>query len=101
MVDPHVVGDDIQEQAQVTMPKSANEFTEASFAAQIGVEAVEIADVITVGALRPGAGDGGEVEVTDAEIGEVAQQRPRVTEGELGVELDAIGGARNGADQRM
>ena len=70
VVDPHVVGDNIQEQAQVILPKGANKFAEAGFAAQIGVDAVEIADVITVRALRPGGGDGGEIKVADAEIGD-------------------------------
>jgi hypothetical protein len=99
MADAHVVGDDIEEQAEVKSFEGAGEVLECGESAEFGVEAVGVADVIAVGAARAREKEWGGVEMADTEVGEVGGESCRVVESKAVMKLEAVGGA--GEEGRM
>src|SRR5262249_19636170 len=69
-------------------------------AADLGVEAVVVDDVVAVQAARPGPQGGGGVAVRHAEGVEIGDQLAGGTEGEAGVEMEAGGGLRQAPPPR-
>ena len=57
---------------------------------------VVVDDVVAVHAPLAGLGDGGEVEVADAEPFEVGQERLGLGEAEVGLELEAVASDHGG-----
>ena len=90
----HVVGHDIEDDAHVPLLQRPCERAELIQGAQFRVEHCMIHNVIAVGAARPGFEDGRQVGVADAQIGQIGHQVQGVGKGEVGIELQAIGGAQ-------
>ena len=65
---------------------------EAGAPSELGVDARAVDDVVSVAASRARREHGREVQPVDAEIDEVGQQRERVGEAEVSVQLQAVGG---------
>ena len=72
-----------------------DEDLELLFAAEFGIEARRIGDIVAVGAAAAGLEDGGGVDVSDAELAQVGDQGLRIRETESPVELEAVGGDGN------
>ena len=87
-----MVRDEVEEQPHPARGRRGGEPGEALLAAELGVEPPVINDVVAV--HRPGRGgeDRREVEVGDAELGEVGDDRGGGVEAERVVELEPVGG---------
>jgi hypothetical protein len=96
ITDAHVVGDEIEEQSEFVLPEGADENLKSGGAAEIGVEPIEVADVIAMGARGARCEDGRCVDVTDPKMGEVTKDGRGALEGELVMELESVGGAKRG-----
>jgi hypothetical protein len=91
--DAHIVGDEIEDEAHATGVEVVDECGEVGFGAELGIESIEIGDVVAVGAAGGGLEQWGSVEVTDSEGVEVWDEGAGMLEGEAAMELEAVGGA--------
>jgi len=92
---PHVVGDHVENLAHAVRLQRCAEALEALRAAEVRIERVVVDDVVAVRAVGAGAQAGRAVNVAHAEHGEVGHELRGVREREVGIELQAIGRARN------
>jgi hypothetical protein len=93
MADAHVVGDNIEDKAEVELFERAGEALESGVSPEFGVDAIVVAEVVAMGAARTREKDRGGVEMADAEVGEVGGEGCGVVESEAVMELESVGGA--------
>ena len=96
--DAHVIGHHVQHQAHPVLAQRGHEVGQVRLGAQFRVQMLEIAHVVAVGAAGPGAEQRRGIDVADAQLAQVRHQLGRLPQGEVAVELQAIGGARDRAD---
>gem|GEM_PF-5229101 len=84
----HVVGHDVQNEAEAELPGSLGQFLEGLAPAQLRAHLGVIADVVAVERAGPGRGDRGEIQVGDAELLQVGQNLAAGGEAEAGMELE-------------
>src|SRR5664279_3829806 len=87
-----MVGDHVGDEPEAALVGGGGQGAEARLAAEHGGDVGVVDDVVEVGASRRRAQDGGEVDVGDAQGGDVVEVGSGVGEGEVGVQLDAVGG---------
>ncbi len=88
----HVVRDDVHHQAEPVLPRGARQGPQPLLAAQLLAHATVVDDVVAVRRTRHGLQDGGEMQVRDAERGQVRHHGRRGPEGELGLQLQPVRG---------
>jgi hypothetical protein len=93
--DADVVRHDVDDVSHVVRAQRGDESLEIRECADLGVESVVVHDVVAVRAAGAGAEVGRAVHVADAECRQVRHDRRGLAEGEAGVQLQAVGGARN------
>ncbi len=98
MADAHVVGHEIEDEAELVLLERRRQPREALFAAEFGIEPVVIDDVVAVRRARPRLQERRGVEVADAEFFEIGHERGGVVEAEILGELQPVGRARHGGD---
>ena len=98
--DAHVVRHDVEDQAEAVRAEGGRHGAEVGLAAELGVEAGRVGDVVAVGAAGARREDRRGVDVADAEVGEVGRERGRVGEAEGRGELQPVGGAEAHGWQR-
>ena len=91
---PHVVGDDVEDLPQAVFVKSRHPGLVILRGTDFRIETGVIGDVVAMSASGPGFQIRRRVNVRDAEIVQVRDDRPGVTEGEAGMELETVGGLR-------
>ncbi len=84
--------------ARAVPPRSARN---RALLADLGIEGVMVDHVVAVRAAGAGAEVGRAVDMADAERGQVGHDRDRVAEREAGVELQPVGGPRDGVVGRI
>ena len=94
--DRHVVGHDVEHDAEPGLPAGRDQPVEGLLAAELGVERAVVDDVVAVLAAGRGLQVGRAVQVRHPEVGEVRHDRGRVVEAEVGGELHAVGADRHG-----
>ena len=87
---PHVVGNDVEKQAQALAVQLRRKVGKTFLSAELGIEPVVPGQVIPVHTAGPGLEDGRRVEVSDAELFKVADNVLRVGEREAFVHLHPI-----------
>ena len=87
-----MVGHDVEHEAQAVPAQRLGQRAERRLAAQLGVELVGVGDIVAVGRALPRAERGREIEVADAELGEIGHQRLGLLEGHAGAQLEPVGG---------
>jgi hypothetical protein len=90
VADAHVVGHHVHQQAHAALQQRLAHMVQIRLAAQLGVDARVVADVVAVHAARSGRQNRRQVQVADAQPGQVVHQRRRLREGERAVELQAV-----------
>ena len=93
--DADVIRHDVEDVAHAMRAQLRHEPIEILTTADLRIEGVVIDDVIAVCTACARAEIGRAVDVTDTQGGEVGDDRRQVVEGEAGIELHAVGGARN------
>ncbi len=94
--DRHVVGHHVGDQPQVVPVRLGGQLPECLLAAELlGYPAV-VDGVVAVGGAGRGGQQRGEVQVGDAEGGQVGDGGGGVVQGEAGLELEAVAGRRHG-----
>ena len=93
--DAHVVGHEVEEEPELVGVQRLGEGVEVGARADGRAEVVVVDQVVAVRAPGAGAEEGRGVQVADAQVAQVVAQRRRLVEGELGVELHAVRGARD------
>ncbi len=93
--DAHVVRHEIEDVPHAVARAARRQALEVRGAADLRVERVVVDDVVAVRAAGARAKVRRAVQVADAERGQVGHERGGIGEGEAGVELQAIGGARD------
>ncbi len=88
----HVVGDDVHDQAEAVLACRRGQRAQGRLAAEFLPDAGVVDDVVAVEGAGRGLQDGGEVEVGDAERGEVGDGCLGCGERETGLQLQAVGG---------
>jgi len=96
LADAHVVRHEVENEAEVVRSQRIAHARESLVAAQFGIEAVVIDDVVTVGAAGACFQKRRSIEMADAERLEIGSERGGVIEGEILGELDPIGRERDG-----
>ncbi len=86
----HVVGHDVEDQAEPVLPGGAGQGPQAGLPAQLGPYARVVGDVVPVGRSGHRLQDGGEVQVRHAERGEVRHGRLGRREGEFRAQLETV-----------
>ena len=92
---PHVVGNDVEQQAQTLPLQLRRETGKAFVSPQFRIEAVVTGHIIPVHAAGPGFKDGRGIEVADAQLLEVAHDGLGVGKVEVLVHLHPVGRNRN------
>ena len=93
--DAHVIGHDVQNSPEPVIAEGVDHRREIIFRPEFRIQLVMIGDVVAVHAAWSRLEDRREVDVADAELREVRRDRRRIIETEAGVQLQAIGRARN------
>ena len=93
--DANVIRHDVEDMTHGVRAQLRHEQLEVLATADFRIERVVIDDVIAVCTARARAEIGRAVDVTHAQRGEVGDDRRQVFEGEAGIELHAVSGARN------
>jgi hypothetical protein len=88
-----VVGHDIDDQPHPVRRERRDHRRELGIGTELGIEAAVIDDVVTMRRAGPRLHQRRRIKMADAEPGQVRHQRGGVLEGEVLVELQAIGGA--------
>ena len=96
----HVIGHDVDDQAEARGGELGRQRAQRRLAAQFGIDLGRIDDVVAVHRARPRDGDGRRVEMADAQAREIGHQRLGVGEGEALVKLQPQGGARDHGRRR-
>src|SRR5688572_8838187 len=91
----NVIRHEVRNMPHTMRPQSGHEGLKVFARADLRIECVVIDHVIAMHAARPRAEVRRAVDVADAEIREVGDQRSSVTKSELRIELNAVSGARN------
>ncbi len=91
----HVVGHDVHHDRHAVLAQLRHEVGELGLRADLGVERLVVDDVVAVRAAGARAQERRAVDVAHAEAREVGHERGRVAEGELAVQLQAVGGERD------
>ena len=97
--DAHVVGHDVEEELQPVCVQRVGEADEVALAAEFRVDPAMVHDVVAVGRAGPRLLERRGVDVADPERGEIRDDPFRVGEGEVLVELQAVGRPRRGIRQ--
>ena len=94
----HMIGNDVKDAGHPATFQQSGQAVEGKDVANFGVDACVVDDVVAVSAAGSRGEEGGEVEVGDAERGEVVNNRDDVFKTEGVMELEAIGrgGTREG-----
>ncbi len=88
----HVVRDDVHHQAEPVLARGARQRPQPLLAAQLLAHARVVDDVVAVRRARHGLQDGGQVQVRDAERGQVRHDGRGCSERELGLQLQPVRG---------
>ena len=88
----HVVRHDVDDDPQPVLPGRRGERLEAAAAAEPAGDLCVVDDVVAVARTGDGLEDRGEVDIGDAQGHEVGEDRPGVVEGEVGCQLESVGG---------
>lgn len=88
----HVVRHDVDDEAETVLPRGAGQRAQALLAAQFGPHARVVHDVVAVRRARHRLQDRRQVQMGDAERGQVRHGLLRPREGELRLELEPVGG---------
>ena len=91
--DGHVIGHDIEDDADPVRLQRSGERPEPRFATRFGIDVQRIDHVIAMVRARTRRRDRGRIDMADPEIGQIGRERTRRIEGKSAVELDAVGGA--------
>ncbi len=91
----HVVGHDVHDEAEPVLPRGARQGPQSLLTAQLLAHARGVHDVVAVRRARDGLQDRRQVQVRDAERGQVRHGRRRGRERELGLQLQPVGGRRH------
>ena len=92
--DPGVIGDDVDDQADVDSVRRPPQLPQSVEAAEGRCDLRRRQPVVAVGGARRRATDRGQVEVADTQLAQMPQNACGVGESEPGVQLHAVGGAR-------
>ncbi len=92
--DRHVVGHDIENQAHTVLAQGLDQAQQGRFAAQFRIDDRRVDNVIAVHRAGTGFEQRRRVDVADTQAGEVGHQWHGVVEGEILMELQALGGAQ-------
>ncbi len=95
MADTHMVGYEIEDQADIVFFEGGGQPRESLLAAELGVEPVMVDDVVAMCAARTRFEERRGVEMADAEVFEIGNERGGVVEAEGLGELQPIGGERH------
>ena len=99
--DRHVVGDDVEEDAEAPVAGGVDQGAEAALAPQVVGDAGGVDHVVPVRRTLGGLEDGRAVEVADPEAGQVVEAGGELLEAEARTELDPVGRShRRGATSR-
>src|SRR4029450_6125734 len=98
--DPHVVGDEVDQEAQAVAAEDLREAAEGCLAAELTTDAIVIGDVIPVRALRAGLEERRRIAVRDPKGCQIGDERRGIVEGEWGAELQTISGQRDAGTGR-
>ena len=90
--DAGVVGDEIEDEREPRLARRLQQPVQPLTPAEVGADGVVVDDVVAVRGTGASLGDGGEVEVGDAEALEVGEEPFDLGEAEAGLELQAVGG---------
>ena len=93
--DAHVVRDEIDDLPEAVLVQSGDELIKILARADGGIQLIVIADVVAMQAVRARAEKGRRIDVADPEIAQVRHEVARLAEGEVLVELQAIGRRRD------
>ena len=92
--DAHMVGHDVEDQAETFLLQRLREPKKAFFPAEFRIDPHVVDDVVAMGRARPRCLDRRGIDMADAELGQIGQDRDRVVEGEAGMELQPVGRPR-------
>lgn len=88
----HVVGHDVDDDVQTGLMGRAGKGLEGAAPPEVGSDVCVVDDVVAVARTGDGLEDRGEVDIGDAQGHEVGEDRPGVVEGEVGCQLESVGG---------
>ena len=94
-LDRHVVGHDVDHDAQPELARLAHQRGALRLTAQLGPREGRIGHVVAVGRAGCGVEHGRQVDRPDAEVAQVRQQRSRLGEAEPRPQLQPVGRGRN------
>ena len=94
----HVVGHEVDDDAEAVGVAALGEPLQGVPAAQLGVDGGVVEDVVAVHRAGRRGQDRGEVDVADAQGGQVGHGRGRIVEGEAAVQLQPVGGRERGGE---
>ena len=93
--DAHVIGNDVENQSHAAFVESGDKAIEVFRGADFGIEGIVIYDVVSVHAAGAGLEARRNVAMTDSKIRQIGNDLSCLREGEVAIELQAIGRARN------
>lgn len=96
IVGGHVVGNDIEGDPKARLVGGARQSAKAGLPAERVRQAPRVNHVVTMHRAGPGLERGREVQMRNAQVAQIRDQRPSFTEAEVGAELEAVGGAGGG-----
>ena len=94
--DRHVVGNNVDDNPKSVLMGRLGELEEPALATKVVRHPRVVHDVVPVHRPRGGLQDGGEIQVRDAEPGQVRHDRGGLAEPEAGVQLESVRRARDG-----
>ncbi len=89
----HVVGHDVQQQAHVVRAHRRVQRHQPLLAAQLGIDAGRVGDVVAMGRAGHGRADRRQIEMAHAQLRVVRHLRGGIVQGEAFMQLQARGGA--------
>lgn len=96
----HVVRHDVHDQPETVLARRTGQFPQPLFTAELGAYPAVVDDVVAVPGSGHGLQDRGQMQMRDAERGEIRHGPSGGREREVGLELEPVGGGGRHADVR-
>src|SRR5262249_54020244 len=96
VMNAHVVGHEVENEADIRPPECCAKATKRIRAAEFGIKRIVVYYIIAVRTARPCFEKWRSIKVTDAEFLEIGRQRGRLVEPELRRKLETVSGERDG-----